>query len=273
MKLAGEPSRNSRLEVSELDFAPIKNGNKVLDSISCSFAERKIYGILGPNGSGKTTLMRHILRLLDPKRGKVELCEKDIKTIALEQYAKQIAFVPQKTTLDADFTVYDIVAMGRTPFKHRFEGLTKKDKDLIDEALFVTQTSHLKDRYYNLLSGGEAQRVLIARAIAQDTPWLVLDEPIASLDIKYQVQIMHTLKEMNEKRSRTILVILHDINLASEYCDEVILMKDGKIYKQGPTSEVLTIKHLKEVYEIEFFAEQSKHTGNIYFIPNNKFGV
>lgn len=260
------------IDMKDVSWRPVASDRKVLSDINCSFEEGKFYGILGPNGSGKTSLMRHLLRLLPIKIGKIQLNNKDISRMKRDDFARQISFVPQKTSIDAEFTVYDIVAMGRTPYKRHFQGLNKEDETIILQALEVTQTTSLKDQYYNQLSGGEAQRVLVARTIAQDTPWLVLDEPIASLDIKHQVEVMDTLRKLNKKEGKTVIAILHDLNLAAEYCDEIVLMKNGKIYDTGKVEEVLTVDNLKEVYEINFYVEKNSRTGNCYFIPDSSQG-
>ncbi|WP_167958478.1 ABC transporter ATP-binding protein [Anaerosporobacter faecicola] len=257
------------INIAKLSWKPTTSDRMILKEITCKLSAGNFYGILGPNGSGKTSLMRHLLRLLPVKAGKIQLDQKDITRLKQEEFARLVSFVPQKTAIDAEFTVYDIVAMGRTPYQKHFQGLGKEDETIILQALEATKCIHLKDQYFTQLSGGEAQRVLVARTIAQDTPWLVLDEPIASLDIKHQVDLMDTLRTLNREKDKTVIAILHDLNLAAKYCNEIILMKDGEIYDAGPVEEVLTVKNLKAVYEIDFYMERNSHTGDRYFIPNS----
>ena len=165
------------------------------------------------------------------------------------------------------FTVYDIVAMGRNPYMKRFQDLSQKDRDLINHAMEVTNCAYLKDKAFSYLSGGEAQRVLVARAIAQDTKYLILDEPISHLDIRYQVELMETLKKLNEEENKTIIAILHDLNLSSAYCKEIFLMKDGKVYVEGSVKDVLTEENLKAVYDINFEIHKMKSKNSMFFIP------
>ncbi|HEX3078242.1 MAG TPA: ABC transporter ATP-binding protein [Lachnospiraceae bacterium] len=254
-----------QIEVCNLSWKP--NSNQVLNGIDHILKEGKVYGILGPNGSGKTSLIRHILRLLPVSSGSVRLNGLDLMKYSRDALATNLSFVPQKTSIDADFKVYDIVAMGRSPYQKRFQSLSSGDMEHIERAFTLTRCEHLKERYFNELSGGEAQRVLIARAIAQNTPWLILDEPISNLDIKHQIELMETLKKLNQEQDTTIIAILHDLNLASNYCHEVLLMRNGSVYASGNTNEVLTKENLKEVYDIDFSIEHSSSTGNPYFIP------
>lgn len=255
------------LQVKELIYEPNKYTGKILSSISENFHRDGFYGILGPNGSGKTTLIRHILGLQKVQKGNILLEGKKLSDYKSKELAAQISFVPQNTYLEADFTVYDIVAMGRSPYHSRFQVLTREDLQIIEEALEITNTVSFKEKKFNQLSGGEAQRVLVARAIAQDTPWLVLDEPISHLDIKHQVELMETLKKLNEKKKKTIIAILHDLNLTSAYCDHVVLMKKGEIYQSGITKDIMTRENLAAVYGIDFHIFSSPDFSQTFYIP------
>lgn len=257
----------NELRVEQLSFKPDRHAQDILKKISTTFEEGQFYGILGPNGSGKTTLIRHLLALLNTQRGAIELEKKNIMDYHKKELAARISFVPQNTYLEADFTVYDIVAMGRTPYLKRFDTLSAQEEQLIEEAMQITNTLHMKEKRYNQLSGGEAQRVLVARAIAQDTPWMILDEPISHLDIKHQVELMETLKRLNKEKGKTIIAILHDLNLTSAYCNQVILMKHGEIYASGDTKEVLNKENLKAVYELEFEIQNLVEYDRNYFVP------
>lgn len=259
---------HEKLRVQELTWKPDKTGPEILKSICTEFLHGGFYGILGPNGSGKTSLMRHILRLLETNQGELVLNQKNLNLYKRRELAKQIAFVPQNTTLDTSFTAYDIVMMGRAPYQKRFETASMKDRDIVFEAMGMTNCYYLKDQIFSMLSGGEAQRVITARAIAQQTPWLILDEPIAHLDIRYQIELMKHLKHLNEHKQTSILAVLHDINLASEYCKQMILMKNGEIVVSGETKEIMTVDNLKMVYEIEFMKVERPDGKGSYFIPN-----
>lgn len=258
---------NRNLNIEKLCWQAEDKEKYILNNISGRFKEGGFYGILGPNGSGKTSLVRHILRFIDVKHGLICLDNKDIKDYSRKELACSISFVPQNVNIDVSFTVYDIVAMGRNPYMKRFQDLSQKDRDLINHAMEVTNCAYLKDKAFSYLSGGEAQRVLVARAIAQDTKYLILDEPISHLDIRYQVELMETLKKLNEEENKTIIAILHDLNLSSAYCKEIFLMKDGKIYVEGSVKDVLTEENLKAVYDINFEIHKMKSKNSMFFIP------
>lgn len=240
------------LRIDNLCWKAENSENYILNNVSAYFKEGSFYGILGPNGSGKTSLIRHIFKFLKIKEGNIYLENEDIKNISRKNMACKISFVPQNVNMDVNFNVYDIVAMGRTPYQKRFQDLSKKDEEIISDAMKITNCFYLKDKEFSCLSGGEAQRVLLARAIAQDTKYLILDEPISHLDIRYQVEVMETLKKLNEKENKTIIAILHDINLSTVYCDNLLLMKDGTIFAKGSVDDVLTKENLKDVYKMDF---------------------
>lgn len=256
-----------KLGVIGLCWQPDNKEKYILNNICGSFHKGGFYGILGPNGSGKTSLIRHILRFLDTKQGTICLDGKNIKDYSRKELACNISFVPQNVNMDVNFSVYDIVAMGRNPYMKRFQDLSEKDKKVINHAMEVTSCVHLKDKTFSYLSGGEAQRVLVARAIAQDTEYLILDEPISHLDIRYQIELMETLKKLNEKENKTIIAILHDLNLSSAYCKEIFLMKNGYVYAQGPVKEVLTKENLKAVYDMNFEIHKMNNKDTMFFIP------
>jgi iron complex transport system ATP-binding protein len=258
---------NRNLNIEKLCWQAEDKEKYILNNISGRFKEGGFYGILGPNGSGKTSLVRHILRFIDVKHGLICLDNKDIKDYSRKELACSISFVPQNVNIDVSFTVYDIIAMGRNPYMKRFQDLSQKDRDLINHAMEVTNCAYLKDKAFSYLSGGEAQRVLVARAIAQDTKYLILDEPISHLDIRYQVELMETLKKLNEEENKTVIAILHDLNLSSAYCKEIFLMKDGKVYVEGSVKDVLTEENLKAVYDINFEIHKMKSKNSMFFIP------
>ncbi len=256
-----------RLSIQELTWQPSKSRPEILNSICTEFVKGGFYGILGPNGSGKTSLIRHILNLLESKQGVIELNDKNLNYYKRKELARQIAFVPQNTNIDTSFTVYEIVMMGRAPYQKKFVASTKKDKDIVEQAMEMTSCYHLRDQMFSMLSGGEAQRVITARAIAQQAPWLVLDEPISHLDIRYQIELMKHLKFLNECENTAIIAVLHDINLACEYCKQIILMKDGQVIASGETNKIMTVENLKKVYDMDFVSLQHPNGKGTYFVP------
>ncbi len=255
------------MEVDKLSWKPHKEQTAILNHMTQSFDEGVFYGIMGPNGSGKTSFIRHLLRFLELQEGKIQLKNQALHSYSRKELATYISFVPQNVNLDVDFTVYEMVAMGRTPYIKRLKSLSEEDEKIIEHAMQITHCKSLKDRSFSCLSGGEAQRVLVARAIAQDTKCLILDEPISHLDIRYQVEIMENLKYLNEKERKTIIAILHDINLCAAYCKEVVLMKQGEVYASGLVEEVLTKEHLKAVYEMEFEIYEQIDRKQKFYIP------
>ena len=259
--------KENQLIVQNVSWQPNDQTNYILEHINTEFVEGGFYGILGPNGSGKTSLIRHILRFLELQEGRISIGDQSIDQFSRKELATHLSFVPQNVNMDINFSVYDIVAMGRTPYLKRFQELSKKDHEKIQRAMEITNCLSLKEKPFSYLSGGEAQRVLVARAIAQDTKWLILDEPISHLDIRYQVELMETLKKLNESEQKTIIAILHDLNLSSAYCKEFVLMKEGKIFAKGKDKEVLTPMNLKQVYEMDFQVMNIGDPQRMFFVP------
>lgn len=263
---------DNQLRIQELTWELSKD-RKILDDISMTFLEGGFYGILGPNGSGKTSLIRHILRLIETKKGQLLLNNQELKVLSRKELAKCMALVPQNTNIDTAFTAYDIAMMGRAPYQKRFQDYTQNDRDIVEEAMKMTNCYHLKDSLFANLSGGEAQRVVTARAIAQQTPWLILDEPISHLDIRYQIELMEHLMHLNEERGISILAVLHDINLAANYCKQIVLMKDAKIIAHGKTEDVLTKENLELTFDMKFLEIKQENLNRKLFIaelPTNQ---
>ncbi|TCT13859.1 iron complex transport system ATP-binding protein [Natranaerovirga pectinivora] len=224
---------------------------KVLHNINLSFNKGKFYGILGPNGSGKTTLIKLMTGLLSKKSGEIFVNNKELDTMSRNEIAKNIAYVPQIFNISQGFSVRDIVLMGRHPYIKRLESPSLEDYEKVEEAFRETNLTGLRDRFVNELSGGETQRVIIARALAQDTGIIVLDEPISQLDIHYQHEIIRFLKYLCEVKGRTIIASLHDINVAVNYCEEVVVMKEGVVKAQGKAFDVVTEGLIEEVYDLK----------------------
>ncbi|MEA1974453.1 MAG: ABC transporter ATP-binding protein [Bacillota bacterium] len=224
---------------------------KVLNDISIDIENNHFITVVGPNGSGKTTFIKKILRNIDLSKKTIFLDDKDIRMYKSKEFAKKIAAVAQNSNIRYDFSVEDIVLMGRTPYVARFKGETKKDFSIVEKVLKETDLYELKDRSFLELSGGEKQRVIIARALAQEPEVLILDEPINHLDIKHKVKIMKLIKELSINKKIVVIIILHDLNFSLKYSDYCILLKKGEIYKDGHPNKVLTKQNISEVYDVD----------------------
>lgn len=241
--------------------------NLILDAINLKIEKGKFYSIIGPNGSGKTTLIKNILKLLEPSKNTIFLRNIDITSLSIKDMAKKMASVPQDTIIEFDFSVIDIVMMGRTPYLKRFESESEKDLEICKEAMEMTDTWRLRHKSIQTLSGGERQRVIVARAIAQQTDVLLLDEPISHLDIHHQVEILDTALYLTEKRNMTVVAVLHDLNLAAQYSDHLFLLHGGKILSQGIPEEVITEDAIYQAYKMQSHIIKNPLTGKPHVFP------
>lgn len=223
------------------------DNNNILKDINIEVDNKEVIGIIGPNGSGKSTLLKCIYRLLKPNAGLVKFDDVDIKNTSIKESSKKVAVLSQHNNYDFDFTVKDIVLMGRSPHKKFMERDNKNDYDLVNDALRKVDMINFKDRSFQSLSGGEQQRVILARALAQQPKCLILDEPTNHLDIKYQLQLMRIVKSLNIE----VIAAIHDLNIAAMYCDKIYVLKDGKIVQYGTPKEILTPQLIKNVYEVD----------------------
>lgn len=237
------------------------NAHWVLKDISCKITKGEFVGIIGPNGAGKTTLLKIIDCILKPQEGEIWINGISGKNLKRNNLAKIIAVVAQDSQMIFPFSVHEIVLMGRAPHlnKWRFEGET--DFRIARQAMEMTDTLHLINRSMFALSGGERQRVLIARALAQEPQIMLLDEPTTFLDIKHQIDFFDLIKTLNKNRALTVIAITHDINLASLYCDRIVLLQNGHIHCLGNPADVITEKNIKEVYETNVAVDKNPVTG------------
>lgn len=256
-----------QVRIEELVWQPDRKADPILDHISGMLHSGEFYGILGPNGAGKTSIVRQILRLKESSEGAVYYDNKNIRQMDRGQIAEQFSFLPQNLKAEVDFSVFDVVAMGREPHRKKFSPLTDFDYEKIEEAMKFTNCLDMKDKSITVLSGGERQRVMIARTIAQDTPWVILDEPVSALDVKHQAEIMVVLERLRREKGKTIIAILHDLNLAAAFCTQLILMKNGQVYKAGFMQEVLSKDVLEAVYEMKFDFLENEKTKYPYIVP------
>jgi iron complex transport system ATP-binding protein len=237
------------------------NDQWVLKNVSFEVNEGEFIGILGPNGSGKTTMLNVIDGILKPQEGEIWINGTSCNALKRDALAKTIAVVPQESMMIFPFTVQEVVLMGRAPHlgKWRFEGET--DFRIAHQAMEVTDTLSLMNRSMNALSAGERQRVLIARALAQQPQIMLLDEPTAFLDIGHQIAFFDLIKALNKNQTLTVIGVTHDLNLASSYCDRLILMRNGHIHCLGSPDEVIAESHIKEVYEANVAVDRNPVTG------------
>lgn len=251
------------VRVDKLSFSYGKE--EVLKDISLSFQKGKFYSIIGPNGSGKTTLLKNISKMLSISKKTVFLNEQDAVKLSNKDISRSLAVVPQNISIEYEFTAYDIVIMGRTPFKKRFEDYNKKDKEIAEKSMKLTSTWELKDKLITALSGGEQQRVIAARALCQETDIILLDEPTSHLDIQHQLAFLNIFKSL--KKDITVIAVMHDLNLASLYSDEIILLERGRIIEQGKPEKVITRENIKKTYNIDVDIIRNTSNGAPYVMP------
>ncbi len=247
-------------------------GEEIVHGISLDVNAGDFLGLIGPNGSGKTTLMRLATRILKPSAGTISFKSRDIHTMALKELAKKIAFVAQDIGNDFSFSVMEIVLMGRIPHLSRMQFESKKDIEIARDALAVTDCSHLMNKFIGELSAGEQQRVMIARALAQEPELIFLDEPTSHLDIGHQIKILDLLKNLNINKKMTIVMVQHDLNLASGYCGKIALISEGKLFKHGSARDVLTYQNIEAVYKTVVLVNDNPVTKkpNVILVPGDQ---
>jgi iron complex transport system ATP-binding protein len=234
----------------------------VLKDISLQIKKGEFLGIIGPNGSGKTTLLKILYRLISPEKGEVMLKEFPLRRMDRKDIARRVAVVAQETHLLFPFRVIEIVLMGRHPYLGYFMFETKKDLEIAKKAMEWTEIISLSDRFIDELSGGERKRVFIARALAQEPEIILLDEPTANLDIHHQMDFLNLIKNLNKEKGLTIIMASHDMNIASEFCDRLILLQEGKIFKIGTPQEVITKENIERVYGCKVLVDKNPFSGS-----------
>ncbi len=228
--------------------------NPVLDGVSLSIEKGEMVGILGPNGSGKTTLLKIFSAVL-MGQGEVKLNGRNIETYGKRELSRLFAVVPQENQIHFPYTVAEIVLMGRASYHSPLALEGKRDLEVARASMELTDSLSFSDRYLHELSGGEKQRVIIARALAQEPEILLLDEPSAFLDLKHQVQVFELMRRLNREHSLTIVAALHDLNLAALFFPRLVMLRDGRVYRDGSPKEVLTEETIEEVYGIRVRVE------------------
>lgn len=225
------------------------NKKPVIEDVSLTIPKGKITSFIGPNGAGKSTLISMISRLIAKDAGLIKIDGEDISKQDDRKLARKISILKQSNTMNVKLTVRELVSFGRFPYSQG--RLTKTDWEKVDEAIDYMELHDIQDKYLDELSGGQRQRAFIAMVLAQDTEYILLDEPLNNLDMRHSVQIMKTLRRLVDELGKTVVIVIHDINFASCYSDEIVALKDGKIVKQGPTCDVIDQCVLKEIYDMD----------------------
>ena len=239
----------------------------LLADVSVEITPGSLTGLLGPNGCGKTTLLKLLCGVLQPHSGTVTLDDRPLPSFTRRELARNIAVVPQETHPAFDYSVMEMVLMGRHPHLGAFQLEGPADFAIARECLTVTGTLHLADRHYMTLSGGEKQRVIIASALAQATEVLLLDEPTASLDLGYQLEVASLLARLNRERQVTMVLATHDLNLAASLCDRLVLLRGGRVLAHGATNDVLTGAMVQQLYDVDADVQFHPRAGHLTVVP------
>ncbi len=241
--------------------------SEILKGVDFAAQGKQLVGIIGPNGSGKSTLLKCLYRVLKPNAGLVKLDGKKLEQWSPRESAKRIAVVAQHNYYNFEFSVQDVVLMGRAPHKRALDRDTVEDYEIVHRSLETVGMAGFEDRSFATLSGGEQQRVILARALTQDTPCLILDEPTNHLDIKYQLELMELVKRLD----RTVISAIHDLNIAAMYCDQLIALQNGRVVGSGTPQQLLTPSFIQEVYGVRAeVMQRPDHTPYILFYPNEE---
>jgi iron complex transport system ATP-binding protein len=263
------PAGDVALTADRLYFGYDARGERSfsLRDVSVSIQRGSLTGLLGPNGCGKTTLLKLLSGVLRPQHGAIALNGRPMSGIPRRELARQVAVVPQETHPAFDYSVMEMVLMGRHPHLGAFQLEGPADLAIARDALLATGTMHLADRPYMTLSGGEKQRAVIAGALTQSPQVLLLDEPTASLDLGYQLEIAALLTRLNRERAVTMVLATHDLNLAASLCDTLVLMRDGRMLAQGATRDVLTGAAIRQLYDVDADVQFHDRAGHLTIVP------
>lgn len=227
---------------------------RVVEDVTVDIQRGQITSFIGPNGAGKSTLLSMVSRLLAADTGEVLVDQTDVRGMKSNEFSKKVSILKQSNYMNVRLTIRELVAFGRFPYsKGR---LTAKDEVMVDQAIEYMALDDIEDTYLDELSGGQRQRAFIAMVIAQDTDYILLDEPLNNLDMKHSVQIMKILRRLVDELGKTVVIVLHDINFASVYSDRIVALKNGKVVKDGPTEEIIQSDSLKEIYDMDIPIKQ-----------------
>lgn len=222
----------------------------LLQDLSLQLFSNKVYGLIGHNGSGKSTLLKLLARQVKPTSGSISLNNRPLSDYSARQYAKHVAYLPQYLPITTSLKAYELVGMGRYAWHGLLGKETKEDKDIILESLQLTHTEQFAEQIVDTLSGGERSRIWLAMCLAQQSQFLLLDEPLAALDIAHQLEVMSLIKRLSQNLGLGVIIVIHDINLAAQFCDELIALKNGKLLKQGHPKDIMTVEVLHDIYQV-----------------------
>ena len=251
------------VNVNDLEFSYGKD--KILDKTTLDIFKGELISVVGPNGTGKSTFIRCINGLLKAQKGRIRINQADIRNLSRPQIAKRVSYVPQNSSSVFNLKVFDMVSFGRRPY-NSFR-IKREDRIKVLKALNILHIEHLAMRNYNHLSGGQQQKVIIARALAQETGIILLDEPISNLDIRHQLEVMDTLRALVDKAGVSILMVVHDLNIAAQYSDRIVIMNEGRIVAAGKPEEVITKENIAAIYGVD--AEITTVKNKPHIIPMN----
>ena len=238
------------INIEKLNYSYGKK--EVLKELSLNIDENKLTGIIGPNGCGKSTLAKNIIRYINGKFEYFKIMDIDIRQLSHKKIAQLISYIPQKSTIISNISVFDYVLLGRFPLlKNSWDNYSEKDYEIVENNINLLNIEELRDRNVETLSGGELQKALLARALAQEAKILLLDEPTSALDLNNAVEFMKILKNISIKKEISVIIIIHDLNLASLFCDSLIILKDGKFIEKGSPKEVINEKNIKSIYNLD----------------------
>ena len=238
------------INIEKLNYSYGKK--EVLKELSLDIDENKLTGIIGPNGCGKSTLAKNIIKYINGKFESFKIMDIDIRKLNHKKIAQLISYIPQKSTIIPNISVFDYVLLGRFPLlKNSWDNYSEKDYEIVENNISLLNIEELRDRNVETLSGGELQKALLARALAQEAKILLLDEPTSALDLNNAVEFMKILKNISIKKEISVIIIIHDLNLASLFCDSLIILKDGKFIEKGSPKEVINEKNIKSIYNLD----------------------
>ena len=238
------------INIEKLNYSYGKK--EVLKELSLDIDENKLTGIIGPNGCGKSTLAKNIIKYINGKFESFKIMDTDIRELTHKKIAQLISYIPQKSIIIPNISVFDYVLLGRFPLlKNSWDNYSKQDYEIVEKNINLLNIRELKDRNIETLSGGELQKALLARALAQEAKILLLDEPTSALDLNNAVEFMKILKNISIKKNISVIIIIHDLNLASLFCDSLIILKDGRFIEKGTPKEVINEENIKSVYNLD----------------------
>ena len=238
------------INIKKLNYSYGKK--EVLKELSLDIDKNKLTGIIGPNGCGKSTLAKNIIKYINGKFESFKIMDTDIRELTHKKIAQLISYIPQKSIIIPNISVFDYVLLGRFPLlKNSWDNYSEKDYEIVENNISLLNIEELRDRNVETLSGGELQKALLARALAQEAKILLLDEPTSALDLNNAVEFMKILKNISIKKEMSVIIIIHDLNLASLFCDSLIILKDGRFIEKGSPKEVINEENIKSVYNLD----------------------